>query len=52
VTVDRRLRNPVQSLRRKPTVPFFEATKGFIVNYTLDCAVEFDTDGNAVASFE
>jgi hypothetical protein len=33
-------------------VPFFGATKGFIVNYTPDHAVQFDIDSNVVASFE
>ena len=33
-------------------MPFFGATKGFIVNFTPDHAVEFDTDGKPVASFE
>jgi hypothetical protein len=39
-------------VRRTPTIPFFGPTKGFIVSYAPDRAVEFDTDGNVVASFE
>jgi hypothetical protein len=39
-------------VRRTPTAPFFGATKGFIVNFTPDHAVQFDTDGEPVASFE
>jgi hypothetical protein len=39
-------------VRRTPTVTFFGPTTGFIVNFTPDHAVEFDTDGKPVASFE
>lgn len=39
-------------VRRTPTITFFGATKGFVVNYTPDRAVEFDADGNVVASFD
>ena len=39
-------------VRRTPTVTFFGPTKGFIVNYTPDRAVQFDTDGNVIASFD
>ncbi|CAJ0892518.1 hypothetical protein AMST5_04227 [freshwater sediment metagenome] len=39
-------------VRRTPEVPFFGATVGFVVKYTPDRAVEFDTDGRPVASFE
>jgi hypothetical protein len=31
-----------------PTVPFFGPTTGFIVNYTPDCAVKFDVNGDPV----
>jgi hypothetical protein len=39
-------------VRRTPTVPFFGATKGFIVNFTPDNAVEFDTNGAPIQTFE
>jgi hypothetical protein len=39
-------------VRRTPTVTFFGPTKGFVVNYTPDRAVQFDTDGNVIASFD
>jgi hypothetical protein len=39
-------------VRCTPTVPFFGATKGFIVNFTPHRAVEFDTTGNVIASFD
>jgi hypothetical protein len=32
-------------VRKKPTVPFFGPTTGFIVNYTPDNAVRFDLNG-------
>jgi hypothetical protein len=39
-------------VRRTPEVPFYGATKGFVVNYTPDSAIQFDTDGRPIASFE
>jgi hypothetical protein len=39
-------------VRRTPTVPFFGATIGFIVNFTPDFAVRFDTSGNPVEAFD
>lgn len=39
-------------VRRTPTVTFFGPTKGFIVNFIPDHAVQFNTDGNVVSSFE
>lgn len=39
-------------VRRTPTVTFFGATKGFIVNFTPDNAVQFHADGNVVASYD
>lgn len=37
---------------RSPSVPFFGATKGFLVNFTPDNVVEFDTNGAPVQTFE
>jgi hypothetical protein len=37
---------------RTPTVPFFGPTIGFIVNFTPDFAVRFDTSGNPVEAFD
>jgi hypothetical protein len=39
-------------VRRTPTVTFCGATKGFIVNFTPDNAVEFDNNGAPVQTFE
>jgi hypothetical protein len=35
-------------VRKTPVVTFFGPTTGFVVNYTPDCAVRFDLDGNPV----
>jgi len=37
---------------RTPVVTFFGKTIGFIVNYTPDCAVRFDLNGNPVEAFD
>jgi hypothetical protein len=38
-------------VRKTPAVTFFGPTTGFVVNYTPDCAVRFDLDGNPVEVF-
>ncbi len=45
-------RQALTVVRRTPTVPFFGATMGFIINYTPDRAVRFDIGGTPVEDFE
>ncbi len=37
-------------VRHTPTVTYFGTTKGFIVNYTPDHAVQFDTESTVAPS--
>jgi|HubBroStandDraft_6_1064221.scaffolds.fasta_scaffold318376_2 hypothetical protein len=39
-------------VRTTPVVPLHGATVGFVVNYTPDCAVRFDLNGNPVEVFD
>jgi hypothetical protein len=39
-------------VRRTPMVQFFGPTTGFIVNYTPDCAVRFDLQGDPMEAFD
>ena len=39
-------------VRKTPTITFFGATTGFIVNYTPDRAVAFNNGGDVIACYE
>jgi hypothetical protein len=38
--------------RRIPRIPFFGPTIGYVVNYTTDCAVRFDLNGDPVQQLD